>query len=122
MKSWREWELSTKFTDRYCPECGQSLIITELIDATDESKYFNGICTSCKRQYTARANADDETFTINYEAADQQDRIDALEERVAQLEAIVKSLTERKPLSLPDTPKPTTEEANFRKKYGFLLG
>lgn len=120
MTSWREWELSADWiANNHCPECGQSLIITEHIATINDSTVFNGICSSCRKQYTV--SVDDGDLAVNPEAARQQDRIDALEERVARLEAIVQNLTNRREVSLPVTPKPTTEEADFRKKYGYLF-
>lgn len=97
------------------------MIITHLISQGNEeaSDIHNGICPHCRKQYTVMSDAG--TLTPNLQASSQQDRIDALEARVARLEAIVQNLTERKPLSLPVTPKATPEEADFRKKYGYLF-
>lgn len=118
--TWREWELSPDWiSEDTCPECGHSLIITDRISAFTNNDVYNGICNTCRRQYTVTMH--ESTVTVNVLAANQQDRIDELEARVARLEAMVQKLTERKPVSLPDTPKPTTEEADFRKKYGYLF-
>ena len=106
-------------SSKECPNCGHSLIITELIDNGEYCDVHNGICPSCRIQYTVTTQHD--TLTVNVEAAEQQDRIDALEERVARLETIVQSLTERKPLNVPVTPKATPEETDFKKKYGYLF-
>lgn len=120
MSNWRTWPMSTEWANsNKCPDCGHYLIITELIDNCEYNDVHNGICPSCRIQYTVTTPHD--TLTVNVEAAEQQDRIDALEERVARLEAIVKGLTENKPLSLPDTPKPEPEDKAFREKYGYLL-
>lgn len=126
MTSWREWEISEVWANgAVCPDCGESLIITHLVapgiqyDEETGSDIHNGICPRCRQQYTVISNPG--TLSPNLQASIQQDRIDALEERVARLEAIVQSLTERKPLSFPVTPEPNPEEADFRKKYGYLL-
>lgn len=80
---------------------------------------YNGICPNCRNQYTVHDATN--TLTVNDTAADQQDRIDALEERIAQLEAIVQRLSEQNHSPLPEAPKAHTEEADFRKKYGYLF-
>jgi len=116
MTTWRDWPMSAEWVSNECPDCGHSLIITERINGN----VYNGICPDCRKQYTVYD--DTGTLTVNVDATLQQDRIDALEARITRLEAIVQSLTERKTLSLPVTPKATPEEADFKKKYGYLLG
>lgn len=122
VSTWREWEISEVWaSDAICPDCGNTLIITHLISqGYDEmSDIHNAICPLCRKQYTV--TSDTGTLTPNVQASRQQDRIDALEARIARLETIVQKLTERKPLSLPVTPKPEPEEADFRNKYGYLF-
>lgn len=120
MSNWRNWPISRAWIAKNeCPDCGNSLIITELIMIGEDDDTHNGICIHCRKQYSVSTAHG--TLTVNIEAAEQQDRIDALEERVARLEAMVKTLTENKPISLPDTPKPEAEDETFRKKYGYLL-
>lgn len=127
---WREWELSAEWaSSNICPNCGENLIITELISHTEETYYstattlYNGICPSCRKQYTIHTDA--EALTVNVEAANQQDIICALESRVARLEAIVQKLIEqiivptRPPI--PDRQEEEPDAKDFRKKYSYLF-
>lgn len=122
MTHWKEWELSAEWSSKKeCPDCGHSLIITELIAAGEYEDVHNGICIHCRKQYTTITAHD--TLAVNVDATEQQDRIDALEERVTRLEAMVNTLTERENLNAPVTPKTTPEVSTpLLKKYSFLLG
>lgn len=124
MKAWEEWPQGECY-DETCPACGQPLIIAEKICTFEPNYYsegsdmFTAICPDCRIQYLIHAPIG--TLTARPREAEQAIRINALEARLTELEAIVQSLTERKPLSLPVTPKATPEEADFRKKYGYLF-
>lgn len=121
--------MSTEWSSNgLCPDCGHSLIITERICAPiidDGNEIHNGICPNCRKQYTVTST---ETLTVNTEAAEQQDRIDALEARVARLEAIVQKLldTQRAPNHPPITQAKQEEthdeqDATLRARYKYLF-
>ncbi|MBQ2617777.1 MAG: hypothetical protein IJF90_13035 [Synergistaceae bacterium] len=129
MTTWRDWELSTAWsTNGLCPDCGQTLIITELICGAlvdGGSDMHNGICANCRKQYTILTDAG--TLTVNVDATLEQDRIAALEDRVAKLEAIVQKLLDSP--RYPDTPKPSNvpqapqeDVPPLLEKYRYLLG
>ena len=123
---WKEWPQATEWvSNNQCPECGYPLIITSIIGTTGESDIHNAICPECRKQYTTLTDAG--TSIVNLPALRQQERLEALEQRVAvleaQLEEILASLLPQKPREYPKlnhTPEdPETEE--LREKYSFLF-
>lgn len=132
MSNWREWELSDTWSSNdKCPECGEPLIITHLVTPGISSYYetsdlHNGICITCRKQYSVFTPAG--TLTVNEQAVRQQDRVDALEERVAKLEDITQKLLasllpQRQAPNMTPKPSPEVTEADeIRSKYRFLLG
>lgn len=131
MMTWQEWEIAEEWSSsNICPVCGEPLIITEIIAHAPaitanlwDKRYslYNGICPSCRRQYTV--SDDTNTVTVNVEAVRQQDRIDALEERIARLEQRILALEQAKQANPVSTPiqQEDPEAADFKKKYGYLF-
>lgn len=119
VNTWKDWEISADWINStVCPDCGNTLIITNSVARLEGSFIYNGICHVCRKQYTI--NTDTESLTENPEAATQQDRIAALEARVTQLEALVqKLLTGNNPPTHPSLPP--EEDGDFRKKYSYLF-
>lgn len=133
MSAWQDWPLSEEWSDEgYCPDCGHSLIITDLINAMTSTYYYdskeyiyNGICPDCHKQYTIASTT---SLPVNEKELEQQDRISALEERVARLEALVQKLldTPRVPTNPPAQPPENDaqegeQDATLRARYKFLF-
>ena len=133
MSQWENWPMCEEWSDEgYCPDCGHTLIITELLsEMTDKYYYnrkqyiYNGICPDCHKQYTTTST---KALRVNAKELEQQDRISALEDRVARLEALVQKLLDTPRVPTKPTAQPTEndaqeseQDATLRARYKFLF-